>query len=304
MPAVIPTDVPPITTRSLGDIRVHVVNTGWVRVKQVHRELGRAVATRFPSIVFARHWTELMPVLVGVIEHPEGIYLVDAGLAEAVLDPEHFACDAGTAFVYKNLLDFHFQAEQRIDRQLARLGLDPKLVRAVVMTHRHADHTEGFSHLPASAVAYVGEGDWPSHNGALACRWPKGREPILVPGDAGSPVHAFPHGRPLTKDGRVAIVPLTGHSPGHLGVVVTTDEGVVVFGGDAAIDVTQIRERKLAGIVEVPDNARRSLDLLAAQIGRGSTWVVLAHDPVLLRLFGDGTVTSLATPRSEGWAGP
>ncbi len=37
---------------------------------------------------------------------------------------------------------------------------------------------------------------------------------------------------------------------------VTTEDGVLVFGGDAAFDVTQIRERRLAGIVEVPTDAK------------------------------------------------
>jgi glyoxylase-like metal-dependent hydrolase (beta-lactamase superfamily II) len=148
----IPTTTPTSTTRSWGDVRIHVVNTGWVRVKEVHRELDGAVSTRFPAIVFGRQWTELMPVLVGIIEHPEGVFLVDSGLSEATLDPEHFACDPGTAFVYHNLLDFHFEPEQRIDRHLARLGIDPSRVRGVIMTHRHADHTEGFAH--ASRRAY------------------------------------------------------------------------------------------------------------------------------------------------------
>ena len=297
LPVTIPTTTPPSTTRSWGDVRIHVVNTGWVRVKDVHRELDGAVSTRFPSIVFAKQWTELMPVLVGIIEHPEGVFLVDSGLSEAMLDPEHFACDPGTAFVYHNLLDFHFESEQRVDRHLARLGIDPSRVRGVVMTHRHADHTEGFAHLPPTATAYVGARDWPTHKGALPCRWPAGREPVLVQSDMGPPLHGFPHTLRLTKDGRIAVVPLTGHSPGHLGVVVSTDEGSVVFGGDAAFDVTQIRERRLAGIAEEPDDARRSLDRLADQIARYPTLLVLAHDPVLLRRFAAGMTTTLDVPR-------
>ncbi len=298
-PVSVPSDVANVTTRSFGDLRVHVINTGWVRVKQRHRELDGPSALRFPAIVTGREWTELMPVLVGVIEHPEGIFVVDTGLSEAMLDPRHFDCDTPTRLVYKHLLDFRFEPVQRLDRQLARLGLDPSAVKAVVMTHRHADHTEGFAHLPSSVTAYVGEGDWPTHNGALPCRWPTGRVPVLVASDEGPPLQSFPHARALTRDGRVAIVPLTGHSPGHLGVVIATDDGSVVFGGDAAFDVTQIRDRRIAGIVEDPGNARASLDVLAAQIGSHRTWLVLAHDPVLLRRFGDGLATTLDVARSN-----
>lgn len=289
----------PSVTRELGEMRVHVVNTGWVRVKKPHRELEGAVSTRFPSIVFARSWTELMPVLVGVIEHSEGIFLVDTGLSEAMLEPEHFACDVPTKLVYQNLLDFRFEPEERIDRQLVQLGLDPAAVRGVVMTHRHADHTEGFVHLPPTVTAYVGARDWPTHNGALPCRWPKGREPVLISGDAGPPLQAFPHSRPLTKDGRIAIVPLNGHSPGHLGVAITAADRTIVFGGDAAFDVTQIREGRLAGIVEEPDAARETLSILSKQLREHPTELVLAHDPVLWRRFAGGELTAVDLPRAS-----
>lgn len=288
-----PSDVAPVVSRTFDDVRVHVVNTGWVRVKQVHRELEGPEALRLPAIVFAREWTEPMPILVGIIEHPDGVFLVDSGLAETSLDPEHFDCDPATGFVYRNLLDFRFTAEQRIDRRLSDLGIDPARVKGVIVTHRHADHTEGLAHLPASATVYVGAGDWPTQQGALHCRWPKDRVPVTVPKDEGPAFDALPHARPLTSDGRVAIVPLTGHTPGHLGVAVRTGSGTVLFAGDAAFSVRQIRERKIAGIVEKPGDARVSLDRLAAQIQRYPTFVVAAHDPHLLARFARGERTVL-----------
>lgn len=293
-------EVRPVTTRVIDDLRIHVVNAGWVRVKAAHRELSGSVATRFPAIVVDREWTELMPVLVAIIEHPDGVFLVDTGLTEEMLDPDYFDCDPATAFVYRHLLDFRMAPEERIDRRLAALGIDPRRVAGIVLTHRHADHTEGLAKLPASAPVYVGAGDWPTHNGALTCRWPSERVPTLVRADEGAPFEAFPHARPLTRDGRVAIVPLVGHSPGHLGVAVRTRQGTIVFGGDATFSRAQIAERKLAGIVEDADATKRTLDILATQIDRYETSLVLAHDPTLLEPFARGERTLLPPGAGSG----
>ena len=122
----------------------------------------------------------------------------------------------------------------------------------MVLTHRHADHTDGLRLVPSTAEVFVGSGDWPTHAGALACRWPAGRTPTLVDAQ-----------RALTSDGALRIVPLKGHSPGHLGVELGNAYGAVLFAGDAVFDLAQLRARRIAGISEVPGDALRSLDLSA-----------------------------------------
>lgn len=276
----------------MGSVTVHVLQTGWVRVKEAHRTLSGPQATRLLSIALGRRWTELMPVLVGVVEHPDGVFIVDAGLTEDTLDPEHFACDAGTRFFYENFLEFRFDPAARVDRRLEALGIPPERVAGVVLTHRHADHADGLAHLPRGAPVYVGAGDWPTHTGALSCRWPDGRTLVTVPAD-GAPLGAFPASRPLTADGRVVIVPLVGHSPGHLGVLVRGEAHDILFGGDAAFDVGQIARGQLAGIVDAPDDAARTLGVLAAQLRARPTMLVLAHELSGLARFLRGDLTKL-----------
>jgi len=282
-----------VVTHRAGDITIHLAVSGCVRCKRAHRTLRGPVATRMLSIVLDPVWTEWMPIIVGIVEHPEGVFLVDAGMAEEALDPSYAACDPVTGLIYRNLLGFGLETHQRIDRRLVALGIDPARLRGVVLTHRHADHEAALAHLPLSATAYVGARDWPSHAGALPCRWPDGRAPTCVAETEGPPIGAFPHARPLTRDGRVAIVPLPGHSPGHLGLVVRADDHFVVLGGDAAFSLDQIRDRVLAGIVEEPEAARRTLDVLATQLERYPTMLGLCHDPVLMEAFGRGERTEL-----------
>lgn len=280
-----------VVTRRFGDITIHVVNTGFVRVKTQHRRLRGPVSLRMLSIAIDPSWTEWMPMLVAVIVHPEGVFLVDAGMSEETLTTGTSACDAITALVYRHLLRFEFAPERRIDRQLSALDIAPEHVRGIVLTHRHADHADALIHLPASARVYVGKGDWPSHAGALPCRWPDGRIPTLI-GAEGGALGAFPHTHALTEDGRIRIVPLPGHSPGHLGLVARMQGHDVVCGGDATFSHEDLFAERLAGIVETPAAATRTLQVLRAHVEMHPTQLLLCHDPQALARFGRGEMTT------------
>ncbi|MBL8682710.1 MAG: N-acyl homoserine lactonase family protein [Myxococcales bacterium] len=284
--------VAPVTSRRFGALTVHVAVCGWVRVKSSHRALVGPVPTRILEVLLDPRWTEFMPIFVGIVDHPEGVFLVDAGMTESSLDPAHYRSDPGTAFVYGNLLDFRFEPEQRIDRRLASLGVAPGRVRGVILTHRHSDHADGVEVLPDRAEVYVGRGDFPTHNGALPTQWPGGRSPTLV-GVDGPPIERFAHHVPLTSDGAVSIVTLPGHSPGHLGLLVRAEHRSIVFAGDAAFSLEQIQRRQLAGIVERPVEARQTLDALAEEIRAHDTRVVFAHDPASVARFAADTRTTL-----------
>lgn len=291
--AALSTDVTPgPVTRRFPGLTVHALHTGWVSVKEAHRTLGTPDALRVPAILLDQRWTEWMPVYVFALVHAEGVWLVDAGLSEATLDFTDSACDPGNRFVYQNLLRFRFAPPQRVDRQLEALGVSLAQVRGVIFTHRHADHTDAFPQLPPSATPYVGAGDWPAHNGALPCRWPAGRAPTLV-GAAGTPFGASPHSAALSSDGRLRVVPLNGHSPGHLGVLADLGDGrFALFAGDATFSLEQLTTRTIAGISEVPDEARRSLERIVAQAGHAPTFVLPAHDPASLERFARDVTTT------------
>jgi N-acyl homoserine lactone hydrolase len=280
-------------SRTFGDVRVHLVNTGWVRVKEAHRTLGGRESLRLPAILFDDRWTEFMPVWVAVIDHPEGVFLVDAGMSEDTLDPSHFNEDVGNSFVYSNLLDFRFDAADRIDRWLPRIGVDPARVRGVVVTHRHADHADALVALPERAEVFVGAPDWPGHQGALS--WPLPRPPTLVP--VGEPLEPT---WPLTRDGRLSVVALPGHSPGHLGLLLRAEPAEdgrtgleVLVGGDVAFSLQQIRDTTLAGIVESPSAARASLEALRTKLEGRRTLLLLTHDPSSAERLERGEPSSL-----------
>jgi hypothetical protein len=70
------------------------------------------------------------------------------------------------------------------------------------------------------AQVLTGEGNWPRHTGSFTCRLPKDLVPSMVAFD-GPPMVSLPASHALTADGKVRVVPLPGHTPGHVGLAVT-----------------------------------------------------------------------------------
>ena len=60
-------------------MKVHAIQTGTVSVKKRQvKGLGRGIG-RLLNTLADREWTDPLPVLSWVIEHPEGLIVVDTG---------------------------------------------------------------------------------------------------------------------------------------------------------------------------------------------------------------------------------
>ncbi|WP_461136604.1 MBL fold metallo-hydrolase [Spirosoma lituiforme] len=141
---------PPITSVSLpGGVKIHAISTGLVAVTDAFLHAGNFGFLRKPRILLNRHFADWMPIYVWVIEHPEGIFVIDTGENQAITNPNYFR---GTGFLneFVNTHAFRFDVarEQEIDRQWGQLGIRPTDVRSVVLTHLHIDHTDGLRHFP------------------------------------------------------------------------------------------------------------------------------------------------------------
>ena len=266
-----------VLTRRFGSLTVHALRSGFVSCKEAHRTLAVPDVLRLPAIVLDRRWTEWMPITSYVIEHPEGVFVVDPGQREDTYDASKLDCDEGTRWFYRHQLRLAFRAEERIDRRMKALGLDPEHVRGVVVTHRHGDHADALSVLRSEHV-YVGAADWPTHQGALVAHWPPAVVPTLVRA-TGRAFDEIPHALPVTSDGQLSVVLLSGHSPGHLGVVARADDGTrLLFAGDAVFSLEQLHGGVIAGICEVPRDARATLRVLERQLRAHPTMLLPAHE--------------------------
>jgi glyoxylase-like metal-dependent hydrolase (beta-lactamase superfamily II) len=266
-----------VSITTAAGMRVHAVQTGYVAVKTAHRQFSGADGMGLPAIASDQKWASWMPVLTWVIEHPEGVIVVDTGETAEAMDTAYFECDPVTAWIYRNNLRFSVTPADEIGSQLPTLGIDPLDVRLVVQTHLHSDHMGGLKSFP-NADVIVPSADYPMSNGVLACHFPANFAPSF-PNFTQVSLTGFPQGQHLTRDGDVILVPTPGHSGGHQSVLLLDGERTYCFAGDTSFDETQLLSRSIGGIVANPAQARQSLDALQAYAGSTPTVYLPTHDP-------------------------
>lgn len=228
------------------------------------------------------------------IETAGGLVLVDTGLG--VYDLEHPVEALSTPFA--KLVRPTLDPELAMVRQLARLGFKPSDVHAIIPTHLDLDHAGGFPDLPGAKVHIYR----PEYDAAMARRTLKERHRyrphqlqdvswVIHDADGqGEDWFGFRAVKPLPGLD-IAIVPLVGHTRGHVGVAVRGPAGWLLHCGDAYFHARQMdrdRERCSAGLrlfqrVIAMDNQARVENVARlralAHSQEGKVRVFSAHDP-------------------------
>lgn len=282
-------------------IRIVAMRCGWVGVKHTHRELDVPAPFAVPSIFLGRQWAPWMPIFAYAVQHPAGAtVLVDTGPSERVNDADYYSADPFNEVFYKRNLRFHLP-EGRGDTlvpRLAQAGIAPSAVDTLLITHFHGDHV-GCVDAVAHARGLTGPGNWPTHVGAFTARLPRGWTPEAAvytpapsPSMPASPPSAavmalddlFPATQRLTPDGAVRVVPLPGHTPGHVGLAVVDGGRVWLVAGDATFDDDQTRRCGVCGVSQDVSIARETQHRLRALLERGGPGEVVllpSHDPAV-----------------------
>jgi glyoxylase-like metal-dependent hydrolase (beta-lactamase superfamily II) len=257
-----------------GRIAVHAIRLGFVGVKGAHRELDAPAFIAIPAIFLGRSWTPWMPIIAFAIEHPDGTILVDTGADAAFAEKPYWACDKRTGLFYRKNLRFSVPAGDDLDTRLASIGLSADSVRQVVITHFHADHIAGL-HRFVDRPVITGAGNWPKHRGSFTCRLPANFIPDSVPGAPFDTTLAG--GRALTSDGRVRVIAVPGHTPGHVGVVIEDGPRRILLAGDATFDLTQSARTGITGVATNRRAARATQRTITA-LDTAGVLVLPAHD--------------------------
>jgi N-acyl homoserine lactone hydrolase len=267
---------------SLRPVRIHLIETGTVAVKESQREGHGRGPMRLINTLRDRNWTEPLPIYAWAIEHPEGVIVIDTGETARTAIPGYFP---RWHPYFRLALRMWVNADDEIGPQLERIGIRPSDVRWVVMTHLHTDHAGGLAHFPDAEIL-VSRAEYKAAsgvsgrvNGYLPNRWPEWFSPRLVDLES-DPLGPFPASRALTSAGDVLIVPTPGHSKGHMSVILDEGDGSSIF---FAGDTSYTEELMLRGAV---DGVSPDVKAAAATLERireyasGSRVVYLpSHDP-------------------------
>jgi len=173
-----------------------------------------------------------------LIETADELILVDTGFGlNDVRDPR-----SRLSGFFLALLSPDFREEMTAIRQIASLGFNPRDVRHIILTHLDFDHAGGIDDFPWARVhlmrperdhavaqktwldrqrfrprQWTYQSQWVLHGGTRADGW-MGFEGVA--GGDGLP-------------GEVLMVPLIGHTLGHAGVAIRTDDQWLLLAGDA-----------------------------------------------------------------------
>ena len=119
-------------------------------------------------MLFDEEWSEWLPVYAWAIEHDEGIIVVDTGETTRVHERGYHP--RWHPF-YRRAVRFSVHPDEELGPQLRALGIGPRDVREVVLTHLHTDHAGGLVHVTGSRV-WVSRGELARASGIRpdACR--------------------------------------------------------------------------------------------------------------------------------------
>lgn len=201
-------------------MRVHSIVSG--------RLLGNVAFWRGggPAALLRRRKDFEWPVLSFVVEHPEGLLAIDAGLAAGVHVPR----------LQRRFAPVPTDGPHDVGASLRDRGLDVADVRWLVITHLDWDHAGGLATFPnAEILVHRPEREFadtfPGRQRYQPKLWPPEFDPVVYDLDP-EPYGPFDRSRALTDAGDVRLVPLPGHSPGQVGVAVETEGPTFLFSAD------------------------------------------------------------------------
>ena len=275
-------------------MQIHAIQTGFVRTKTAQIEGRGHGLLRQLAIFTDRNWTEWLPIYAWV-DHPEGVIVVDTGQGSHLLETSkslhpYMRWEAA----------FKIEREQEIGPQLRALGIGPRDVKKVVLTHLHVDHDGGLAHFPSSKI-FVARGELQASKGFmgrvrgyLPNRWPSWFDP--APLDfAAEPFGPFSLSRRLTEAGDVLAIATPGHTADHVSVVVRDGDTIFFLAGDTSYNEALMLAGKVDGISADEHISIATLHNIKRLAQRDSTVYLPTHDP--------NSGTRLASRRLAGKCG-
>ncbi|HEX9963675.1 MAG TPA: N-acyl homoserine lactonase family protein [Allosphingosinicella sp.] len=200
-----------------------------------------------------------------LIRHGNRHLLWDTGLTDALIGAG-FENAAQKISLRRSLVD-----------QLAQIGVKPGQIELVGISHWHFDHTGQAPRFP-QATLLMGKGDLellrgsppPDEDSAKAiAHWLTG----------GGKVEALTGDRDVFGDGRVVMLRLPGHTPGHYALLVRLASGPILLSGDQYHFTEQVKNRGVPPFNHDRADTLASMERFDRIAANLKAKVVIQHEP-------------------------
>jgi glyoxylase-like metal-dependent hydrolase (beta-lactamase superfamily II) len=225
------------------------------------------------------------PVPAFLLEHPGvGPILVDTGFhASVAVDPKQ-----NLGQLVSRIYNVEMEPEQAIAAQVRKLGVEPRDIKVVVMTHLHMDHSSAISDF-TDATYVIGQNEWSSFDS----RFPvlsgyirkhvdhavEYRE-VMYDRQSVDSYSTFGRSYDLLGDGSLRLVYTPGHSKGHQSLIVRLKERELLIAGDAMYFVDTLDHERRGLFLDDEHNWRRSLrEIQLYRRENPDALIVPSHDP-------------------------
>ena len=260
-------------------MKLQAVQTGFVRIKTAQVEgRGHGLSRRL-SIFTDPNWTEWLPTYAWVIDTAEGVLVVDTGQGA------HLLQSGSSLHPYVRWeVAFRIEPEQEIGPQLRALGIGPRDVKRVILTHLHMDHDGGLAHFPDSEIlAAPGETEDGERTRRTTARLSAPSLAVLVRSETARSrrrtVWSLRIEPPIDASGDVVAVATPGHTADHVSVVVRDGDIAYFLAGDTSYDEALMLAGKLDGVSADEHVSGATLDAIRRFVQSRPTVYLPTHDP-------------------------
>lgn len=256
-------------------MKIHVLHTGKVRVSPALPFGGNCNIIKASGITTPKKDWLWLPVSAYLIEHPQGLILVDSGWHRkispiGIYDKKAQIESLGSFLLYK-INQGVLENGAAINEQLEKMGIKDSDIDYVLLTHLDCDHVNGLKQVSKAKKILVSrnEMEFAQKKSIVNLvryqhRWWDGVNLTLF--DWNGSVGPYHRSFDLFGDGSIVMVNIPGHSDGLCAVKITNPEGkYVLLFSDGGYATKSWRDMITSGIAEDKKQQYISLEWIRQQ---------------------------------------